>query len=79
MQRYTVYFYLETALHVFDGTTTHYLERIQLHLQLLVFVTSLLLPAAAATYLSSNSTTITTGNSNGVTHTRCCRYSCLHS
>jgi hypothetical protein len=28
MQRYTVYFYLETALHVSGGTTTHHQERI---------------------------------------------------
>jgi hypothetical protein len=48
MQRYTVYFYLETALHVSGGTTTHQQERKQLHLQHLVFVTPLLLPAATA-------------------------------
>ena len=39
-------FYLETALHVLGGTSTHYQERIQLYLQHLVFVTLLLLPAA---------------------------------
>jgi len=39
-------FYLETALHVSGGTITHYQERIQLYLQHLVFVTSLLLSAA---------------------------------
>jgi len=39
-------FYLETALHVSGGTTTHHQERIQLYLQHLVFVTPLLLPAA---------------------------------
>ena len=38
-------FYLETALHVSGGTTTHHQERKQLHLQPLVFVTPLLLPA----------------------------------
>jgi hypothetical protein len=43
MQRYTVY--LETALHVSGGTTTHQ-ERIQLYLQHLVFVAPLLIPAA---------------------------------
>ena len=48
MQRYTVYFYLETALHVSGGTTTHHQERKQLYLQHLVFVTPLLLPAAIA-------------------------------
>jgi hypothetical protein len=29
MQRYTVYFYLETALHVSGGTSTHYQERMR--------------------------------------------------
>jgi hypothetical protein len=38
-------FYLETALHVSDGTITHHQERIQLYLQHLVFITPLLLPA----------------------------------
>ena len=46
MQRYTVYLYLETALHVSGGTSTHHQERIQLYLQRLVFVTLLLLSAA---------------------------------
>jgi len=40
-------FYLETAVHVSDGTTTHDRERKQLYLQHLVFVTPLLLPAAS--------------------------------
>jgi len=61
-------FYLETALHVSGGTTTHHQEHKQLHLQHLVFVTPLLLRAAIAA-----------GSSNGVTNTRCCRYSCLSS
>jgi len=39
-------FYLETALHVSGGNTTHHQERTQLYLQHLVFVTPLLLPAA---------------------------------
>jgi hypothetical protein len=67
-QRYTVYSYLETALHVSGGTSTHHQERIQLYLQHLVFVTSLLL-----------SSTIAADSSNGVTNTRFCRYSCMHS
>ena len=46
MQRYTVYLYLEIALHVSGGTSTHQQGRIQLYLQHLVFVTPLLLPAA---------------------------------
>jgi membrane protease YdiL (CAAX protease family) len=43
MQRYTFYLYLETALHISSGTSTHHQERIQLYLQHLVFVTTLLL------------------------------------
>ena len=45
MQRYTV-FYLETALHVLGGTSTHPQEHKQLYLQHLVFVTPLLLSAS---------------------------------
>jgi hypothetical protein len=41
-------FYLETALHISDGTSTHHQKRKQLYLQHLVFVTPLLLPAAIA-------------------------------
>jgi hypothetical protein len=46
MQFYTVYLYLETALHVSGGTSTHHQGHIQLHLQHLVFVRPLLLSAA---------------------------------
>jgi hypothetical protein len=46
MQRYTLYLYMETALHVSGGISTHHQERIQLNLQHLVFVTPLLLSAA---------------------------------
>jgi hypothetical protein len=46
MQRYTVYLYLKTALHISGDTSTHHQERIQLYLQHLVYVTPLLLPAA---------------------------------
>jgi hypothetical protein len=42
MQRYTVYLYLETALHVSGGTITNHQEHIPLYLQHLVFVTPLL-------------------------------------
>jgi hypothetical protein len=45
-QRYTVYLYLETALHVSGGTSTHHQERMQLYLHHLLFVTPLLLSAA---------------------------------
>jgi hypothetical protein len=46
MKGYTVYLYLETALHVSGGSSTHHQDRIQLYLQHLVFVTPLLLSAA---------------------------------
>jgi hypothetical protein len=46
MQRYTIYLYLETALHISGSTSTHHQEGIQLYVQHLVFVTPLLLPAA---------------------------------
>jgi hypothetical protein len=46
MQRYTVYLYLETALHISGGSFTHHQEHIHLYLQHLVFVTPLLLSAA---------------------------------
>ena len=39
-------FYLETALHISGGNSTHHQERKQLYLQHLVFITLLLLPAA---------------------------------
>jgi len=62
-------FYLETALHVSGGTTTHHQERKQLYLQHLVFVTTpLLLPTAIAA-----------GSGNGATNNRCSRYSCMRS
>jgi len=47
---------------------TAHQERKQLYVQHLVFVTPLLLPVAIAA-----------GSNNGVTNTRCCRYSCLRS
>jgi hypothetical protein len=53
MQRCTVYLYLEAALHVSGGTSTHHQERIQLYLQHLVFVTPLLLSAAIVEELDS--------------------------
>ena len=66
MQRYTVYLYLETALHVSGVKSTLHQERKQLYLQHLVIVRPVLLPA-----------TIAADSSNGVTNTRCCRYSCF--
>ena len=68
MQLYTVYLYLETVLHVSCVTFTPHQERIQLYLQHLVYARPLMLPAAIAA-----------GSSNGLTNTRCCRYSCMRS
>ena len=48
MQRYTVYLYLETALHVSGGVSTDHQEHTQLYLQHLVLVKPLLLPAASS-------------------------------
>jgi hypothetical protein len=53
MQRYTVYLYLQAALHVSGGTSTHHQERIKLYIQHLVFVTPLLLSAAFVEELES--------------------------
>jgi len=52
-------FYLETALHVSGGISTHHQERKQPYLQHLVFVRPLLPPAAIAA-----------GGSNGLTNSR---------
>jgi hypothetical protein len=46
MQRYTVYLYLKTTLHVSGGTTAHHQELKQLYLQYQVFVTPFMLSAA---------------------------------
>ena len=48
MERYTVYIYLETALHISGGTSTHHQEHTQLYLQHLAFVKPLVLPATIA-------------------------------
>jgi hypothetical protein len=78
MQRYTVYLYLKTALHVSGGTSTHHQERKQLYLQHLLFVRPLLLPAAIVEEmeLSSNYSTIAADTTSGVTNTRCYRHTC---
>jgi hypothetical protein len=80
-QPYTCYLYLETVLHISGATTTHHQERIQLYLQHLVFVTPLLLPTAIVEELEqrSNSSTVAVDSNNGVTNTRCCRYSYMCS
>jgi hypothetical protein len=87
-------FYLETALHVSGGTNTHHQDRKQLYLQHLVFVTPLMLSAAIVGELGpvlvrcgwrtpptaqSNRFQLFHDSDNGLTNTRCCRYSCLRS
>jgi hypothetical protein len=64
MQRYTVYLYLETALHISGGTSTYHQERIQLYVQHLVFVTLLLLSAAIVEELAFSWRTPPTAQSN---------------
>jgi hypothetical protein len=76
--------YLETALHVFGGTSTYHQQRIQLYLLHLVFVTPLLLSAAIVeelelVWMCCGWRTPVADSNNGVTNTRCCRYSCLRS
>jgi len=44
MQQYTVNLYLQTALHVSGGISTHHQELISLYLQYLALMTPLLLP-----------------------------------
>ena len=48
VQHYTVYLYLETALHVSGGISTHHQEHTDLYLQHLVLVKTLLLPATSS-------------------------------
>ena len=60
-------FYLETALHVSGGTSTHHQERKQLYLRHLVFVIPLLLPAAivrVGTGLRTGLSVLCTAHSN---------------
>ena len=60
MQRYAVYIYLETALHVSGGISTHHQEHKQMYLLYLALVKPLLLTAAIVEEFerSSNSSTI---------------------
>ena len=60
MQRYTVFYFCK-LLYMFRVDPPPIIRSTTLYLQHLVFVKPLLLPAA--------------GSSNGLTNTRCCRYS----
>ena len=57
MQQCTVYLYLQTALHVSGGISTHHQELISLYLQYLALLRPLLLPvvSVAGWELSSRS------------------------
>ena len=67
MLRYTVYLYLENALHISGGFSTHHQEHTQLYIQHLVLVRPLLLPVAIVEGLelqsNSNPSTIAAGSS----------------
>ena len=52
MQRYTVYLYLESALHVLGGIITHHQKRKQLYLWHLVFVTPLLMSGLSVLWVA---------------------------
>jgi len=49
MQQYTVYLYLQTALHVSGCISTHHQELISLYLQYLALLRPLLLPVMGVT------------------------------
>jgi len=66
MQQYTVYLYLQTALHVSGCISTHHQEIITLYLQYLALMRPLLLPVVDVA-------TSTTGSSNGLINARYCR------
>jgi hypothetical protein len=75
MQRYTVYLYMETALHISGDTFTHHQERIQLYLQHLVIchtVTAICRYRGVRhpqhTQTGSNSSTIAANSNNVVTN-----------
>ena len=49
MQHYTVHLYLQTALHVSGGISTHHQDLISLYLQYLALLRPLLLPVVNVT------------------------------
>jgi hypothetical protein len=95
MQRYTIYLYLEIALHVRVVPpliirsaynciySIWYLSQRYCYLPLSLKSWNRFECAVGGvlkhTQTSSNFSTITADSSNGVTNTRCCRYSCLRS
>jgi hypothetical protein len=95
IQRYAVYLYLETALHISGGIPPNirsaynciysiwYLSRRYCYLPLSWKSWDLFECVVGGvrhfqhTQTGSNSSTIAADGSNGVTNTRCCRYSCM--
>jgi len=71
MQQHTVYLYLQTALHVSGGISTHHQELIPQYPQYLALLRPLLLLVVGVTF--------TTGISNGLINARYCRYSDMSS
>jgi hypothetical protein len=74
MQRYTVYLYLETALHVSGGTSTHHQERIftmfifnyaMQTLRLIVRSTFQLSPPGVSTHVTTREHTAAEGGTVG--------------
>ena len=74
MRQYIVYLYLQTALHVSGGISTHHQELITLYLQYLAVLRPLLLPVVNVTGWEMQFT-FTTGSNKGLTNARYCRYS----
>ena len=73
--------YLSEAQHVL-GDTPPIIRSLKLHWQPLVFHTWKVVGRVVGgrcPALRSNSSTIEAGSSNGMTNTRCCRYSCMRS
>ena len=64
MQEYTVYLYLQIAVHVSGGISTHRQELISKYLQYLTFMRTLLQPVVD-----------TTGSNNGLNNARYCTQS----
>ena len=77
MQRYTVYLYLETALHVSGGTIGWYHHPSSGAYTTVSTASGICHPQRTQT--GSNSSTIAADSSNGVTNTRCCRYRSMRS
>jgi len=70
-------FYLETAVHISGGTSTHHQERKQLYLQHLVFIATLLPPAAFVeelqlVWVCCGWRTPPTAHSNNIAHSIIC-------